>query len=155
MHNPIHAAKLKVQTNLRRCMWPGHHSPSCLDSITAGWSFVANHSREIRSHCDRLHVPTPRANGSQADGEPAAQANGVPAVQVDGEPVPEGEGAAANVEEEEEEEDTVPDPPNPFDFVPDIIIPTELEGALSTRCGGNIDSALHGAAAGAHSENML
>ncbi|KAH8987960.1 hypothetical protein EDB86DRAFT_2069174 [Lactarius hatsudake] len=108
-------------------------------------------------------APAPQANGvpaSQADGEPAAQANGVPAVQVDGEPVPEGEGApaaegegaAAKVESEDEDEDIVPDPPNPFDFVPDVIIPAELEDALSTRRGGNLGSALHAAAAGGHLE---
>ncbi|KAH9077613.1 hypothetical protein EDB83DRAFT_2344840 [Lactarius deliciosus] len=48
--------------------------------------------------------------------------------------------------------DIVPDPPNPFDFVPDVIIPAELEDALSTRRRGNLGSALHAAAAGGHLE---
>ncbi|KAI9449062.1 hypothetical protein BJY52DRAFT_275129 [Lactarius psammicola] len=110
-------------------------------------------------------APTPQVNG---DGEPAPQANGAPASQGDGEPAPEGEGAPAPEGEgavaegegapppapppEEEDEDIVPDPPDPFEFVPDVIMPAELEAALSTRCGGAQGSALHAAAAGGHLE---
>ncbi len=115
-------------------------------------------------------APTPQVNGapdSQVDGEPAPQPNGVPASQGDGEPTPEGEGApavegegaAAEGEDapppaplpEEEDEDIVPDPPDPFDFAPDVIMPAELVAALSTRCGGAQGSVLH-AAAGGHLE---
>lgn len=114
-------------------------------------------------------APTPQANGvseSHGDGEPAPQANGVAAShgdgehapQVNGEPTAQGEGEFAEGEgapppappPEEEDEDIVPDPPDPFAFVPEVSMPAELEAALSTRCGGALGSALHAAAAGGY-----
>ena len=105
---------------------------------------------------DADEVPAP-----PGDGEPVPQANGVPSPQDDGEPAPEGDGAPPAEDEdaprpapppEEEDEDIVPDPPDPFAFAPDATMPTELEAALSTRCGGTLGSALHAAATGGHLE---
>ncbi|KAH9024014.1 hypothetical protein EDB83DRAFT_2320115 [Lactarius deliciosus] len=82
--------------------------------------------KSMQSPLRKLTKCLPRElTARRGDGEPAAQANGVPAVQVDGEPVPEGEGAAAKVEEDEDED-------QPED----------------ARHGGNLGSALHAAAAG-------
>jgi hypothetical protein len=111
-------------------------------------------------------APAPQSNGVPAlpEGdveEHAAQDNGVP---DDGEPAAEGEEGAPPAEGEdapppapppvEEDEDIVPDPPDPFAFVPEagVIMPAELEAALSTQHGGAQGSALHAAAAGGHLE---
>ena len=108
-------------------------------------------------------APAPLANGVPAAEGDAPQANGVPSPEGDGEPAAEGEGAPPAEggdapppapPPEEEDEDIVPDPPDPFAFVPDsgVTMPKELEDALSARCGGVLGSALHAAAAGGHSE---
>jgi hypothetical protein len=91
--------------------------------------------------------PAPDANGAP-DGEPTADGEGAPAAEGEGE----GEAAAPPAPPPEEEEDIVPDPPDPFEFVPDGSMPPDLEAALSTRCGGALGSALHAAAAGGYLE---
>jgi hypothetical protein len=93
-------------------------------------------------------APTAEGEGATpaADGEAAAEGE-------DADPAAEGEDAppAAPAPPPEEEEDIVPDPPDPFAFVPeDTSIPPVLEAALSTRCGGKLGSALHAAATGGH-----
>jgi len=117
-------------------------------------------------------APPAQADAPPADGAPAAaeandssppQGDGAPAAEGEGgAPPAEGEGAPAAEGEGEgekkpapppvEEEDIVPDPPDPFEFVPDGTVPAELEAALSTRCGGAKGSALHAAAAGGYRE---
>ncbi len=100
---------------------------------------------------------TPHINGivaPAADGEPTAEGEGAPAAEGEGE---EGETAPPPAPVEEEDEDIVPDPPDPFEFVPSPeyqMMPADLEAALSTRCGGNLGSALHAAAAGGYLETV-
>ena len=99
----------------------------------------------------------PTTDGS--DAAPTAEGEGAtPAVDGEGATpaaegeAAEGEGAApAPKPPPEEDEDIVPDPPDPFAFVPEnTSIPPVLEAALSTRCGGRLGSALHAAATGGH-----
>ena len=107
-------------------------------------------------------APAAQPNGvpePQGDGVPAAQASdapdGVPAADGEGAPPVEGEAAPAPAAKPvyNEEDDLVPDPPDPFEFVPeDERLPPVLEAALSTRCGGRQGSALHAAAAGGYLE---
>ena len=77
------------------------------------------------------------------------------------EPVPEGEGAPPAEGEDapppapplvDDDENLVPDPTDPFAFVPKGIMPTELEAALTTQSGGALSSALHVAPAGGYWE---
>jgi hypothetical protein len=90
--------------------------------------------------------PTTDADGTP-DGEPAADGEGAPPAEGDGEAA-----AAPPAPPPEEEEDIVPDPPDPYAFVPEGSIPPDLEAALSTRCGGVLGSPLHAAAAGGYLE---
>ena len=100
--------------------------------------------------------PTTDASGAPERGEPAADGEGAPAAKGEGEAAAEGEGEGEEAKPKpppEEDEDIVPDPPDPFAFVPEPgTMPQELEAALSTRCGGALGSALHAAAAGGYLE---
>ena len=116
-------------------------------------------------------VPSPQADGEpvpEGEGAPPAESEDAPATalaipspQADGEPVPEGEGAPPAEGEDapatpppfvDDGEDLVPDPPDPYAFEPEGIMPAELEAALTTQAGGALGSALHAAAAGGHLE---
>lgn len=97
--------------------------------------------------------PATDTNAPPEGGEPAADGEGAPAAEGEG-AEGEGEGEAKKPEVPVvEDEDIVPDPPDPFAFVPEPgTMSPELEAALSTRCGGALGSALHAAAYGGYLE---